>query len=134
MANLISQIDIEINPVYFIFSWKEYQRKVATLVGIDKDNKQLVAIGEKVADEDVASIALFAPEQDLPAGIERLDLLQTFLEYNIAKLFEKENFRVFKPKIVFHGEKQLNQILCGYQRSLLEIAALAAGAKEVVFD
>jgi len=134
MSTIIPQIHIEINPAFFIFSWKDYKRKVPTLISIDLSNKQLVAIGERVSDKDVFSIALFAPEENLPPGIERLDLLQTFLEFNIAKMFEKQKFLVFRPKIIFHGEQQLNQIFCGYQRSILEIAALAAGAKEVSFD
>ena len=133
MSNLIPQIHIEINPDFFVFSWQEYWVKVPTFVSID-DKKQLVAIGEKEPTEDVTTIALFSSGQIMPGGVEKLDLLQAFLEYNISKMFEKQKFLVFRPKIVFHGEQQLNQIFCGYQRSLLEIAALAAGAKEVSFE
>jgi len=134
MAPFIPQIDIEINPIYFVFAWKVHKRKVATLISIDTTNKELVAIGERAEGEEVTSIALFAPEENLPAGVERLDLLQIFLEFNIAKLLEKQKILVFKPKVVFHEDQQLNQILCGYQRGLLKTAALAAGAKEVSFD
>jgi hypothetical protein len=134
MANFIPQIDIEVDPVFFVFSWKVHNRKVATLVSIDTKTRELVSIGERAAGEDLASIALFAPEEALPANINRLDLLQSFLEYNFAKLFENAKTMVLKPKIIFHEDQRLSRILCGYQRSLLEIAALAAGAKEVSFE
>ena len=133
MANKNQQIDVEINPAYFVFSWQEYQLKVPTLVSIDLDKKQLVAVGEKEPTAGVATIALFSPEQNFPAGIERLDLLQAFWN-TLSRKYWRKKFSVLRPKIVFHGEQQLNRILCGYQRSLLEIAALAAGAKEVSFE
>jgi hypothetical protein len=133
MPKINSEIQIEINPAFFIFSWQDYWVKVPTLVSID-DNKQLVAIGEKVPTAGVTTIVLFSTGQNLPEGVERLDLLQAYLEYNIAKMFGDQKIRFFKPKIIFRGEQLLNQILCGYQRSLLEIAALAAGAKEVAFE
>jgi len=133
MSNITPQIHIEIDPAFFVFSSQKYWVKVPTLVSID-DKKQLVAIGEKVPTAGVTTIALFSPGQNPPDGVERLDLLQAFLEYNISKMFEKQKFLVFRPKIIFHGEQQLNQIFCGYQRSILEIAALAAGAKEVSFE
>ncbi len=134
MPNLAPQIDIEINPVYFIFSWKVHKRKVATLVSFDGNTRELVAIGERAAGDDVVSVALFAPEESLPAGVDRMELLQTFLEFNIAKLLEKQKLPVFKPRVVYHDDQQLGQVLCGFQRGLLKTAAVAAGAKEVVFE
>ena len=133
MSNKNPQIHIEVNAAFFVFSWQEYWVKVPTLVSID-DKKQLIAIGEKVPTPGVTTIALFSAGQNPPDGVERLDLLQAFLEYNISKIFEKQKFLVLKPSIIFHGEQQLNLIFCGYQRSILEIAALAAGAKEVSFE
>jgi len=134
MAAFIPQIDIEVNPVYFVFSWKVHKRKVATLISIDSATQELVTIGEKSDGEGVTSLNLFEPEGNLPAGIDRMDLLQLFMEFNIAKLLEKQKVLVFKPKIVFHEDGQLNGLLCGYQRSLLKMAALAAGAREVSFE
>ncbi len=134
MPGLAPQIDIEINPVFFVFSWKVHKRKVATLVSLDIRTKELVTIGERATGDDVTSLALFAPEENLPAGVDRMELLQTFLEFNIAKLLEKQKLQVFKPRVVFHDDQQLSQVLCGFQRGLLKTAAIAAGAREVVFE
>jgi hypothetical protein len=133
MVDIAPQIDIELNPVFFVFSWKVHKRKVATLVSLDTRTRDLVAIGEKGNGEDVVSVSLFEPCEDLPAEVDKAELLQTFLEFNIAKLLEKQKILVARPKIVFHEDQQLKQLLCGYQRALLKTAALAAGAREVVF-
>ncbi len=134
MVEIAPQIDVEINPVYFVFSWKVHKRKVATLVSVDTKTWDLVAIGECSTGEDVISLGLFEPDDNLPPEVDRLELLQTFLEFNIAKLLENQKVLVYKPKIVFHEDGQLHPLLCGYQRSLLKAAALAAGAREVVFS
>src|SRR5512140_197035 len=134
MPTIIPQIEIEINPVFFVFSWKIHKRKVAAIMSIDSETKELLAIGEKADGEGVTSFSLFEPEQNLPAGMEKMDLLQLFLEFNIAKLLEKQKILAFKPRIVFREDHQLQQIMCGYQRSLLKDAALAAGAREVSFE
>src|SRR5512138_2226922 len=126
MAGFTPQIDVEINQVYFVFSWKVHKRKVATLVSLDSNSKELVAIGEKAEGEGVTSLSLFGPEGELPPGMERMDLLILFLEFNIAKLLEKQRVLMFKPKVVFHEDGQLNSLLCGYQRALLRTAALEA--------
>ncbi len=134
MANINPQIDIEVNPVFFVFSYKVHKRKVAALISIDAATKELISIGEKSEGEGVVSLSLFETEKALPAGLEKMDLLQLFLEFNIAKLLENQKVLVFKPKVVFHEDAQLGQVLCGYQRTLLKSAALAAGAKEVAFE
>ncbi len=134
MVEFSPQIEIEINPVYFVFTWKVHKRKVATLVSVDTKTKDLVSIGEKATGEDVVSLALFEPENNLPPEVDKMELLQTFLEFNIAKLLEGQRVLTFRPKIIFREDHQLCPLLCGYQRSLLKAAAHAAGAREVLFE
>lgn len=133
MVEIAPQIEVEINPLFFVFSWKIHRRKVATLVSVDTKTLDIIAIGEKGNGEDVISVALFEPEDSLPAEMEKVELLQSFLEFNIAKLLEKQRILIFKPRIVFHEDQQLKGLTCGYQRTLLRDAALAAGAREVLF-
>lgn len=133
MAEIGPQIDIEINPLYFVFSWKVHKRKVPTLIGVDSKTRDILAIGEKAAGEDVVSLSLFESENGLPPDFDKMELLQSFLEFNIAKLLENQKLLFFKPKVVFHETDQLHPILCGYERALLKNAALAAGAREVAF-
>lgn len=134
MAEIGPKIDIEINPLYFVFSWKVHKRKVPTLVGVDTKTKDLVSVGEKASGEDVISLSLFEPENSLPPDLDKAELLQAFMEFNIAKLLENQKVLLWRPKIVFHEDAQLCPLLCGYQRSLLKTAAHAAGAREVVFE
>jgi hypothetical protein len=134
MPELLPQIEIEVNPLFFVFSWKIHKRKVATLVAIDTKTRDLVAIGEPGSGEDVVTVTLFEPCEALPADVEKVEMLQTFLEFNIAKMLEKQRVLIARPKIIFHEDQSLKRLLCGYQRSLLKAAALAAGAREVLFE
>jgi hypothetical protein len=134
MPELLPQIEIEVNPLFFVFSWKIHKRKVATLVAIDTKTKDLIAIGEAGAGEDVVTVTLFEPCEALPPDVEKTEMLQTFLEFNIAKMLEKQKVLFTRPKIVFREDQSLKGLLCGYQRSILKAAALAAGAREVLFE
>jgi hypothetical protein len=134
MPELLPQIEIEVNPLFFVFSWKIHKRKVATLVAIDTKTKDLIAIGETGTGEDVVTVTLFEPCEALPPDVEKTEMLQTFLEFNIAKMLEKQKVLFTRPKIVFLDDQSLKGLLCGYQRSILKAAALAAGAREVLFE
>lgn len=134
MPELLPQIEIEVNPLFFVFSWKIHRRKVATLVAIDTKTKDLIAIGEAGTGEDVVTVTLFEPCEALPPDVEKTEMLQTFLEFNIAKMLEKQKVLFTRPKIIFREDQSLKGLLCGYQRSILKAAALAAGAREVLFE
>lgn len=134
MATLTPQIHIEINPVFFVFSYKDVQRKVATLVGVDTLGREIIAIGERPDHPDVITVALFGPNERMPEGFDRFSLLQSYLEYNIARLFETQKLPVFRPTLIFHNDAVLEGVMCGYQRTLLEMAAQGAGAKDARFE
>ena len=134
MPELLPQIEIEVNPLFFVFSWKIHKRKVATLVAIDTKTRDLIAIGEQGTGEDVVTVTLFEPCEDLPPDVDKVEMLQTFLEFNIAKLLEKQKVLIARPKIIYRETQSLKGLLCGYERTLLKDAALAAGAREVSFE
>jgi hypothetical protein len=129
------EITIEVNPEFFTFSHGMQTIKVDTLVTVLNNEKQeIIAIGENRTGSGIITIALFRANQNLPQGIDKLDLLTAFFDYALGKLFENKRVPVLRPLMIFHGVQSLEQILCGYHLSLLKSAALNGGARGIRFD
>ena len=79
------EITIEVNPEFFTFSHGMQTIKVDTLVTVLKNEKQeIIAIGENRTGSGIITIALFRANQNLPQGIDKLDLLTAFFDYALA--------------------------------------------------
>jgi hypothetical protein len=132
---LSPEINVEIYPEFFTFSYESQTIRVDTLVAVTTDDKRkVIAIGGNRHGPDDLPIALFSAIQDLPQDIDKLDLLTTFFEFSIGKLFANKKLPVLRPMMIFHGVQHLEKILCGYHLSIIKLAALNGGARGIRFD
>jgi hypothetical protein len=131
---LAPRIDVEINPDFFVFTYGEEKLTVPALISFDIVKKVPDANGERLSGPGIITVTLLSAEQNPPPVLDKLDLLSNFFEYHFAQFSRKRIGPVFRPKVVIHGDEKLTSALGGYQRSLIKMAALVGGAKEVVFD
>ena len=127
-------LGIEVNPEFFTFSLKNEQLALKTVVCYEYEKRfTLKSIGERVADANVITINLFNSNETPIPPVEKLWLLSGFVGYGISKLAKSNNL-VFRPHVIFRGDHNLSAVLCGFQRSLLRVAALEGGARKVDFE
>ena len=130
------EIIVEIHPDYFIFSKGERQFRLDTCINYILENGQfrLVNIGENKEIPGTNLISLFNPENSIEPELEKMSLLQAFFEYGIGESFESKLLPQLRPLIIFRNDAELDRLLCGYQKALLEFAALLGGARDVRFE
>lgn len=127
-------LEIEVNPEFFTFTLKDERISLKTVVGYEYEKQfTLISVGEKVAGNNIIIVHLFNPNETTIPPVEKLWLLSGFVTYGIKNLAQKKNI-IFRPHVIYQGDNTLSAVLCGYQRSLLRVAALEGGARKVDFE
>ena len=129
------EIIVEVTLDYFVFSEGKKQLRLDTCMNLAIDNGETipVSIGENKGVSDATLVYLFKPNPTNPKW-EKQGLLQAFMEYGIGKIFEERRFPPLRPLIIFKNDVKLSELLCGYQKGILEYAAMSGGAREVRFE
>ena len=130
------EIIVETHPDYFVFSKGERQFRLDTCLNyiIEDGQFRLVNIGENKEIPGTRLMNLFDPENAVEPELDKMFLLQTFFEIGIGESFESKLLPQLRPSIIFRNDAELDGLLCGYQRALLEFAALLGGARDVRFE
>ena len=130
------EIVVEIQQDYFVFSKGEKQFRLDTCINyVIEDGKfKLINIGENKEIPGTNLVNLFDPENAIEPELEKMYLLQTFFEIGIGESFESKLLPQLRPSIIFRNDAELDRLLCGYHRALLEFAALLGGARDVRFE
>ncbi len=133
---LVPTIIVDITSDYFEFTEGDFQIRLETCLNytIEEGIFKPVTIGQNIKISGTNFVRLFDPDFQNNLAINKMDFLEWFLEYAIGKIFEKRFFPALKPLVIYRGAEKLDKILCGYQRGVLEIAALLANARTVRFE
>ena len=127
-------MEIEVNPDIFNFILNDERLSLKTVVSYKYEKRfTLESIGEKVSGANIVTVNLFDPSETTIPPVEKLWLLSGLIGYGIKKLAQKKNI-VFRPHVIYRGDNKLALVLCGYQKSLLRVAALEGGARKVYFE
>jgi hypothetical protein len=131
-----SEIVVEVASEYFHFTKGNQQLRLATYLNIKSENGKTfpIAIGERQEIFGSTLVSVFDPNISDNPDTDKMALLQMLMEYGVGKLLEQQRFPSLRPRIVFRGHENLRTILCGYQRGILETAAMRGGAREVRFE
>ncbi len=129
-------IEIEIHPDHFRFRRKDRELIIPTYLDLSVNGKKfkVFAVGEDFVVPDSIlpkmRIYLFNTTDPNLTELDKADCLDAFLRYG----FSKVSNRVFiRPRVVVSNVNSLQNILGGFQKSLIKQAVLNAGASECTF-
>ena len=93
--------------------------------------RRLLAVGGSSGlTEAFVSIHLFDGEPLRNQDLKKHEILEAFLRYGFAKLHNRSAF--IRPRAIFYGTEAVAKAFGGYEQGVLEQAAVAAGAREVI--
>ena len=119
------RIEVYVEPSEFRFTHGANRERIATHLFLSGD--RVLGIGETFEGaEKCTRIDLFAPS--LPFTKNKLDALEAFFRYGIRKVLKRK--WTIRPLLYIRNAESLNQICCGYQNSILRLAAQNSGAYE----
>jgi len=123
------KIFVETNPTYFTFRLNEQSLQLQTYIYID-ENQVIKSVGSEPSEyNNFFKIKLFENEINNMENIKKLDLLEEFMKFAIRKLTTK--MAIIRPVIIYKGLDSFNHIFHGYESSIFERVAYAAGAASV---
>lgn len=131
---LTGKITIDITPEMFIFSWRGRSISIETFLYLFNENEKykILGIGENFEGSDTCHrIDLFSGPPPKNNTISRSELLEAFLRFGFRKITDRV---LIQPTIIFRGTYSINEILAGYQKTVLRDAAFKAGAYAVEIE
>lgn len=116
------RIEIYVEPNEFQFSHGFQRERISTYLFLSGD--KILGVGETFEGaEKCTRIDLFDPSQ--PPIMNKHWILEAFLRYGMRKVLKRK--WTIKPRLYFRNTDSLNQICCGYQNSIIRMAALMNG-------
>ena len=128
-------VRIEFRGEEVAYSCEMLSGAVAPVVYVTADTDTpllLSADPEKPPEQPYQTVHLLNISDDIRGDTDRGDWLAAFIGCIIKKAIPPRS--LIRPRIVFHGTDSLHNLFGGYQRSVLEKAALAGGALGCVFE
>ena len=120
------RIELYIEPSEFRFTHGAHRERIATYIFLAGDNR-VMGVGETFEGaEKCTRIDLFAPSS--PSTKNKFAALEAFLRYGIRKVIKRK--WTIRPLLYIRNAESLNHICCGYQNSILRLAAQTSGAYE----
>jgi len=125
IRRLAPSVEIYVSPEEFRFTHVANQERVQTFLLLHDD--LIMAIGETTFEgsEQCARVDLFKTQD---AQYNKQEYLNGFVRFGIQKAVNRR--WMVRPKILFRNTKSLNQLLNGYQNTILREAATHGGAYE----
>ena len=126
---------IEFRGEEVAYSCEMQSGAVAPIVYVtdDKDPPVLLSADpETPPEQPYQTVHLLAIDDDVRGDADRASWLAAFIGCIIKKAIPPRS--LIRPRIVFHGTDSLHNLFGGYQRCVLEKAALAGGALGCVFE
>jgi len=137
ILNLLSaEIEIGVSPDRFVFKRKNEIRSLRTIIFLSDDSTESKVLGigdDFISTQSNIRIELFQENQDgsLP-NIAKAECLDAYFRYAFRLITRRS--AMVRPRVVFKNSKSLDRILCGYQKLILQSAAVDAGARECIFE
>ena len=131
---LSGEIVVNVTPERFTFKRHETEKDFMTKLYLSLDEKpRVLGVGDELM-SPVANICieLFKSDIDDKKYIWKDEILDAFFKHAVRAVTNRAVF--LRPRIVFIGAQTLNDVLCGYQYSILKKTAMNAGARECVFE
>lgn len=128
------EIIITVSPKSIDFQWNQNRLHLEPFVNIDPEKMAPIQIGKDEALADSFLVGVFDPKSEIPSYPDKFPFLQMIFGYGIGKLFENQRLPVFRPLVIIRGERSLNELLGGYQRTLIYEAVMRAHARECRFE
>jgi len=128
-------VHIEFRGEDVFYSCERQSGSVVPVVYVtdDKDAPVLLSADPETPPEHpYQTVYLFAIDEDLCGNVDRFAWLAAFIGCVIKKAIPPRC--LIRPRIVFQGTDSLHGLFGGYQRCVLEAAALAGGALGCVFE
>jgi len=137
ILNLLSaKIEIEVSPDRFVFKRNDLTKSLTTKVYLSNNtnNAKILGVGDEfVATQPNICVELFQEIQkgELP-NLVKSQCLDAFFMYAFRLITKKS--AMIRPRVVFKNSESLNALLSGYQDTILQTAAINAGARECLFE
>lgn len=130
---LSGDIEVAVSPDYFHFMRKGQEVIFRTVIYISNDGRpRVLGVGDNsVPAEPNIRLDLFKPEVQRTDSVDKVECLDAFFRYCIRKTVGRRT--MIRPRIIFTNTESLRMILCGYQKVILNRAAMNAGAHECLF-
>ncbi len=123
---LSPRITITVTPDYFVFDSGKSSFQLDTYLYITRESNQVVTVGEKVDEgnyEDVFRFDLFKCKNLQSENVDKLLMLQAFMQYGISKSWRQvTRFPMIPPTVIFVGVEAFDSLFCGYQKGLFQLA------------
>ncbi len=131
---LSGDIEVEVSPDYFRFIHKGQEVIFRTVIYISNDGRpRVLGVGDDpVPAESNIRVDLFKAEVQRDDSVDKAECLGAFFRYCIRKSMGRRI--MIRPRIIFRNTESLRMILCGYQKVILDRAAMNAGAHECLFQ
>jgi hypothetical protein len=100
-------------------------------IHVSADGKILAVGGEPTSGMVAHRIEVFS-EDPPPLGVSKLDCLTALFRHGLKTLFDRSLFRL-RPQVMVHGVGVVGHMFGGYERDLIALALMRAGAKAVVW-
>jgi hypothetical protein len=134
---LSPRVTITVTPNYFVFDSGKSSFQLDTYLYVTRESNQVAAVGEKVDGsdcEDVFRVDLFKCGNLYSEKVDRLLMLQAFVNYGILKsLGQVRRFPIISPTVIFRGVEAFDSLFCGYQRGLFQLA-VPMKTMDVIFE
>ena len=132
---LCAEIVVEVSPDRFVFRRENEFKSLKTKIYLSAEINAPTVLGvgeEYVPTQPSRCIKLFEENKNGSfKDLVKAECLEAFFRHAFRLITKRS--AMIRPKIVFKNTLSLNNILCGYQNSILASAAVNAGARECTF-
>jgi hypothetical protein len=131
---LSGDIEVEVSPDYFYFRRKGQEKKFRTISYLSAHgNPRFLWTGDdQIITEPNIRIDFFKRDESTIEAYEKGDCLVVFFKNCLLASYNRKS--LVRPRIIFRHSTSLKDVLCGYQKYILEKVALSAGAYECIFQ
>ncbi len=131
---LAPDISISVTPEKFSFKRGDTEKEFTTklYLSLDQNKPKIVGVGDEMYSSAAnRCIEIFKTENKYPTDLCKLEILDAFFKHAIRAVISKVTF--VRPRIIVIGSESLENVLCGFQTSILKQSLVNAGAREVIF-